>query len=107
MFNQVRVPRTNMLARFAYVHKDGKFELRGNPKALYQTMVEIRYQIVAGAGLHLKKALIIGTRYAVCRRQFSTLQGTKLERKIIDYQAHMFKLGPLLADSYVMLVVGV
>jgi acyl-CoA oxidase len=24
-----------MLARFAYIHKDGKFELRGNPKALY------------------------------------------------------------------------
>jgi hypothetical protein len=47
MFNQVRIPRTNMLARFASVSKEGKFEVRGNPKALYQTMVEIRYQIVA------------------------------------------------------------
>ena len=68
MFDKVRIPRTNMLARFAYIHKDGKFEVRGNPKALYQTMVEIRYQIIAAAGRHLKNALIIGMRYAVCRR---------------------------------------
>jgi acyl-CoA oxidase len=70
MFDQVRIPRTNMLARFAFIDKDGSFELRGNPKAIYQTMVEIRYQIVAAAGIKTRQALIIGTRYAVCRRQF-------------------------------------
>lgn len=43
MFDQVRIPRTNMLNRFSYIDKDGSFELRGNPKAIYQTMVEIRY----------------------------------------------------------------
>jgi len=31
-------------------------------------MVEVRYQIVASAGQNIRKALIIGTRYAVCRR---------------------------------------
>ena len=67
-FDQVRIPRTNMLSRFAYVTKEGELEIRGNPKALYQTMVEIRYQIVAMAGHTIRKALIIGTRYAVCRR---------------------------------------
>ncbi len=35
MFNQVRVPRQNMLCRFAYISKDGTFEMRGNPKAIY------------------------------------------------------------------------
>jgi len=68
MLDHIRVPRTNMLARFAYIEKDGTFELRGNPKAIYQTMVEIRYQIVAYAGEKIKQALIIGTRYAACRR---------------------------------------
>ena len=68
IMNKIRIPRTHMLCRFAYVDKDGSFEIRGNPKAIYQTMVEIRYQIVAYAGLALRKALIIGTRYAVCRR---------------------------------------
>ena len=43
MFDQVRIPRTNMLARFSYIDKEGTFEIRGNPKALYLTMVEIRY----------------------------------------------------------------
>lgn len=54
MFDQVRIPRTNMLSRFAYIDKDGTFEMRGNPKAIYQTMVEIRYQIVAAAGMKVK-----------------------------------------------------
>lgn len=35
IFNQVKVPRTNMLCRFAYIAKDGTFEIRGNPKAVY------------------------------------------------------------------------
>jgi len=35
MFDQVRIPRTNQLCRFAYIAKDGSFELRGNPKAVY------------------------------------------------------------------------
>lgn len=68
MFDQVRIPRTNMLSRFAAFDKEGTFEMKGNPKAIYQTMVEIRYQIVAAAGYRLKQALLIGTRYAVCRR---------------------------------------
>jgi hypothetical protein len=50
---------------------------------------------------------VIGTRYAVCRRQFANIEGSKAERKLLDYQAHMFKLGPLVAQSYVMCTVGV
>jgi len=43
IFNEKRIPRTNMLCKFAYIDKEGAFEMRGNPKALYQTMVEIRF----------------------------------------------------------------
>jgi acyl-CoA oxidase len=43
MMDKLRIPRTNMLSRFAFIHKDGKFEMRGDPRALYQTMVEIRF----------------------------------------------------------------
>jgi len=42
IFNKVRVPRENMLSRFLYIAKDGSMEIRGNPKALYATMVNIR-----------------------------------------------------------------
>ena len=47
IFDHVRIPRTNMLSRYAYISKYGDFELRGNPKGIYQTMVEIRWQIIA------------------------------------------------------------
>jgi acyl-CoA oxidase len=35
MFNEVRIPRTNMLCKFAYIDKDGSMEIRGNPRAIY------------------------------------------------------------------------
>lgn len=107
IFNQVRIPRTNMLSRFLYVDKEGDLEFKGNPKALYATMVNIRHQLVAAAGPTLKKALLIGLRYSVCRRQFATHPGNNIERKLLDYQSHMFKLGPVLADSYIMTCMGV
>jgi len=36
----------------------------------------------------------------VVRRQFKNLDGSKLERKLLDYQTHMFKLAPLLALAF-------
>jgi hypothetical protein len=62
-----------MLSRFIYVDKEGEMEVRGNPKAIYATMVGIRTQIVFNAGSYLRRALIIGIRYAVCRRQFASI----------------------------------
>jgi acyl-CoA oxidase len=38
-FNQVRIPRFNMLARFAQVDKEGNFGYDGDLKAVYMTMV--------------------------------------------------------------------
>ena len=35
IFDQVRVPRTNLLSRFTYFDEEGCFEIRGNPKAIY------------------------------------------------------------------------
>lgn len=41
-FDQVRIPRENMLMRIVNIDKEGKFELRSNPKVLYTTMMLIR-----------------------------------------------------------------
>lgn len=38
-FNKVRIPRTDLLARFCYVDKEGNFELKGDPRMIYQVMV--------------------------------------------------------------------
>jgi hypothetical protein len=48
-------------------------------------MVAIRQQIVTTAGPALYRALKIAVRYAVVRRQFSTIPGSKDERKVLDY----------------------
>lgn len=69
-------------------------------------MVSIRQQIVTTAGPALMRALKISIRYAVCRRQFSTIPGSKDERKVLDYQTHQYKLGTLMADCCCMSVTG-
>ena len=64
-------------------------------------MVHVRYLITWAANFWLRKSLIIGVRYAVCRRQFLSLPDSKVERKLMDYQSHMFKFCPLVAETYV------
>ena len=100
LFKNVRIPRTNMLKRFAEVDKDGKLILKGDMRQLYGIMMETRVWIAGQSGSSLGMALMIAGRYSVVRRQFSTVEGTRLERKLLDYQTHMFKFAPLLAYSY-------
>lgn len=38
-FDQFRIPRTNMMMRFCSVNKAGEFELKGDPRVLYNIMV--------------------------------------------------------------------
>ena len=96
-FDHYRIPRTNMLARFASITKEGDFELNANPKILYQIMVQTRLIICFGAAMLLHKAALFAIRYSVCRRQFSNIPKKKEERKIIDYQTQMDTLGTSLA----------
>ena len=103
IFRNVRTPRENMMGRYASVNKDGKLELKGDLRALYGIMLETRVWIAMNAPMSLAQGLTIATRYAVVRRQFSTLEaGNKQERKLLDYQTHMFKFAPLLAYVFAM-----
>ena len=85
-FTNFRIPRENMLMGIANVSKEGEFNIKGDPKALYTTMMLIRTSIVADVPHFAMAALKIALRYGAVRRQFSTIKGTKDERKIIDYQ---------------------
>lgn len=84
-FDNVRIPRTNLLSRFCEVSKDGTFKKKGDQRILYAMMMSIRNWIIKAAGYQLCLSLMIGTRYAVCRRQFSTLPNSTEERKLLDY----------------------
>ena len=79
-FDHVRIPRTNMMMGIAEVTKDGKFELKANPKVLYTTMMLIRTSIVLDCPMGSVQALLIAFRYGAVRRQFATIKGTKIER---------------------------
>jgi len=103
LFKNVRIPRENMLRKYIEVTREGKLVKKGDMRTLYGIMMETRVFIVGNAPQSLAMALNIATRYAVVRRQFATLEsGNKLERKLLDYQTHMFKFGPLLAATFAL-----
>jgi acyl-CoA oxidase len=58
--------------------------------------------ILGSCGTILFRSLIMATRYAVCRRQFSSYSGTKEERKLVDYQTHLNLIGSQLSNVYVL-----
>jgi acyl-CoA oxidase len=101
-FDHVRCPRTNLMERFGKVTKEGDFEMNGDPRILYNIMVITRTNIIRDSSVSLKIALVVATRYAVCRRQFKTLPDSPdQERKLIDYQTHMQIIGTNLANYLV------
>lgn len=83
----------------ASVERDGSFKLKGDPRVLYSTMMLIRMTIITDVPNFLLSALQIALRYASVRRQFSTVHGSKDERKIIDYQTMQHQLTPTLAQG--------
>jgi acyl-CoA oxidase len=68
IFNQARIPRSAMLSRFVDVTRDGVFSMKGDPRSIYQVMVNTRQGLVVSNGLYLSRACLIATRYAVCRK---------------------------------------
>jgi acyl-CoA oxidase len=75
-----------MLMGLAEVERDGTFSIKKDMRVMYFSMMLIRTMIVCDTVFFLFQALQIATRYAAVRRQFTSIQGSKLERKIIDYQ---------------------
>jgi len=52
-FTQHRVPRYNMMSRFASVDKAGTFEIRGDQRMRYSIMVATRIGLTKSAGQYL------------------------------------------------------
>jgi len=67
-FDQVRIPRLNMLMGLAEVEKDGTFSIKKDMRVLYSTMMLIRLTIVCDQVNVLYAALTIAIRYAAVRR---------------------------------------
>ena len=85
LFKNVKVPRSALLSRFTEITKEGDFELKSDPRLLYSIMSTTRLSIIMGCAFNIFRAAMVATRYAVCRRQFANIKGSKRERKLLDY----------------------
>ena len=104
-FDQVRVPRENLLDRFASVSEEGTYS---SPIAsegrrfftMLSTLVGGRVSVPACGLSAAKTGLAIAILYANRRRQFGP-EG-KAEIPIMEYPTHQRRLLPLLAKSYAL-----
>lgn len=101
-FDHVRVPRFNMLRRFASVTRDGAFVQTHKAQMAYAALIGTRGKLVTLSNGILKKALTIAVRYCAVRRQGAQVNAHDAhdEAKLLDYQSHQYRLMPLLATAY-------
>lgn len=97
-FDQVRVPRFNMLMKNARVTADGKFERIGSELIMYACMLLLRGALCLFSSSLLTISTTIAIRYSCVRRQ--TVNDKGLESQIMDYQTQQYRLLPGLATTY-------
>eukprot|EP00698_Gefionella_okellyi_P014564 TRINITY_DN4037_c0_g1_i3.p2 TRINITY_DN4037_c0_g1~~TRINITY_DN4037_c0_g1_i3.p2 ORF type:complete len:571 (+),score=127.89 TRINITY_DN4037_c0_g1_i3:352-2064(+) len=102
-FDRTRIPRENLLNRFADVSPDGSYSspFDHNTKrfgAMVAPLVGGRVMIALGAVALSKVGLYIAIKYGLQRRQFE--DGTGKETLILDYITMQRRLYPRLADTY-------
>ncbi|WP_330231366.1 acyl-CoA dehydrogenase family protein [Nocardia sp. NBC_00508] len=106
VFDHVRVPRENLLNRYADVAPDGTYSSAiDNPSRRFfttlGTLVRGRVSVGGAASAGARVALSIAVRYALQRRQFAD-PDTGVETVLLDYRSHQRRLLPLLAKSYAL-----
>jgi acyl-CoA oxidase len=104
-FDDVRIPRENLLNRYADVTETGVYESAiDNPDRRFFTMLGTLVQgrvCVGGAAINASKvALSIAVRYGLARRQFGSPGGP--EELLLDYGLHQRRLFRPLARTYAL-----
>lgn len=106
MFDHVRIPRGNLLNRYADVAPDGSYSSPiDSPDRRFFTMlgtlVRGRVTVAGSAAAAARVALDIAVRYGLQRRQFHAPDGEP-EVLIMDYLVHQRRLLPLVARAYAL-----
>ncbi|MCL4146251.1 UNVERIFIED_CONTAM: hypothetical protein GTU68_044626, partial [Idotea baltica] len=102
-FDQVRIPRENLLNRFGDVDADGVYSspITSESRRFFTmlgTLVGGRVCVPIAGLSAAKSGLAIAIKYAAVRRQFGPSGG--VETPILDYRTHQRRLMPLLAKAY-------
>ncbi|KAI9159398.1 hypothetical protein H9P43_008738 [Blastocladiella emersonii ATCC 22665] len=111
MFDRVRIPRTNMLMRFAQVTAKGDYVKPPHAKLGYSGMVAVRVGLLRIAAQTLARASTIAVRYAAVRRQFTVVNSIKQqsglssaeETPVIMYPMVQARMFPRVAETYAIL----
>ncbi len=114
-FSNVTVPKYNLLQKYVKID-DEKEEVINSPmdQLAYGALLDGRSSMVTDSYRTGAKAVTIALRYAVGRRQFgkadnvetnfvsdkSIDKSLKIEKQLIDYPSHQYRLIPLLATVY-------
>jgi acyl-CoA oxidase len=103
MFDQVRVPRQNLLNRYGQVDEGGGytspiFEQGRRFFTMLGTLIRGRVSVGGSASAAAEVALTMAGRYALQRRQFGPTPDQEV--LLADYRIHQRRLLPLIARSY-------
>ena len=102
-FDQVRIPRANLLNRYADVAPDGTYssEIEAPGRRFFTqlgALVQGRVSLTGAVTNAQKLALDIAVRYALARKQFPGADGEEVT--LMDYGRHQRRLIPLIARTY-------
>ncbi|KAJ7769564.1 peroxisomal oxidase [Mycena maculata] len=104
-FDHVRIPKENMLSKFAGVTDGGEYVTPPHAKLSYGGMLYIRSVMVTTAGWLIAKGATIAIRYATVRRQ-GEIGPDGLERQTLTYPSLHVRLVPLISRAYVFIELG-
>lgn len=104
-FDQVRIPRDNLLDRFAQVSREGVYtsSIQSATKRFFTmigTLVMGRVSLAGASISAAKVGVALAVEYGSRRRQFGPAGAEEME--ILDYQAHQRRLMPALATCFAL-----
>ncbi|MFT4088508.1 MAG: acyl-CoA dehydrogenase [Gordonia sp. (in: high G+C Gram-positive bacteria)] len=104
VFDHVRVPRENLLNKYADIAADGAYSspIESDNRRFFTmlgTLIRGRVTVGAAAGAAGRYGLALAVKYALVRRQFDAPGGDD-ELLLLDYRAHQRRLLPLVARAY-------
>ncbi|KAK7055264.1 acyl-coenzyme A oxidase [Favolaschia claudopus] len=104
-FDHVRIPKENMLSKFAGVTDSGEYVTPPHAKMSFSGLLYFRSKMVTNAGWLIAKGATVSIRYATVRRQ-GEIGPDGLERQTISYPSLHARIIPLLARAYVYIELG-
>jgi acyl-CoA oxidase len=105
-FDQVRVPRANLLDRFGAITDDGTYDspIESDGRRFFSmlgTLVRGRVSVGGSAGAATRNALTLAVRYAAEREQF-THPESDVGIRLLEYATHRRRLLVPLARTYAL-----